>query len=174
MNRHSIFGRRVSVCFATSTLCSFSFITVMDPRISYMALREEFANDDDLAHHLEVSKERLQTYFKENYPSQAPTALSSVSSVSISSISSSSSPQKNYTARFQRKRTSPDELLEFWSLPQEDFEIIDPLQWWHSRRSQFPRLYHLARDIFSIPGMTFSLHFLEYIIILNHSAQDQL
>ena len=43
-----------------------------------------------------LSKERLQTYFKENYPSQAPTALSSISSVSISSISSSSSPQKNY------------------------------------------------------------------------------
>ena len=68
-----------------------------------MALREEFANDEDLVDHLEVSKEKLQTYFKENYPSQAPTALS----VSISSISSSSSsPQKNYT-RFQHKRTSP-------------------------------------------------------------------
>ena len=61
-------------------------------------------------------------------------SLSSIAPTSMSSISSSSessrSPQKNFTARFQRKRTSPDELLEFWSLPQEDFETIDPLQWW--------------------------------------------
>ena len=38
------------------------FIIVMDPHIPYMALREEFTNDKDLAHHLEVSKERLQTH----------------------------------------------------------------------------------------------------------------
>ena len=81
------------------------------------------------------------------------------------SISSSSgSPQKNFTARFQRKCTSPDELLEFWSLPQEDFETIDSLQWWLGRRAQFPRLYCLAqaRDIFSIPGMLLLFNFLRY------------
>ena len=129
-----------------------------------MALREEFANDEDLADHLEVSKEKLQTYFKENYPSQAPTAFSSVSISSISS--SSSSPQKNYT-RFQCKQTSPDELLEFWSLPQEDFKNIDPLQWWHSWHAEFPQLYYLACNLFSIPGMTFSRI---YIILLRISC----
>ena len=97
------------------------------------------------------------TYFNKNYPWQSNSSLSipgpslsSVVSTSMSSISSSSgSPQKNFTAGFQRKRTSPDELLEFWSLPQEDFETIDPLQWWLGRRAQFPWLYCLARDNFS-------------------------
>jgi hypothetical protein len=126
-------------------------------------LKDEFADDPDLANHLEDSKAKLQTYFKQNYsrlsnPSSSLSApsLSSVASTSMSSISSSSrssgSPQKNFTARFQRRHISPDELLEFWSLPQEDFETIDPLQWWLGRRVQFPQLYRLARDIFSIPG----------------------
>jgi hypothetical protein len=127
-------------------------------------LKDEFVDDMDLANHLEDAKAKLQTYFKQNYSRPSTTSnsssstrapsLSSVASTSTSSITSSShSPQKNFTARFQRKRTSPDELLEFWSLPQEDFETIDPLQWWLGRRAQFPQLYHLARDIFSIPGM---------------------
>jgi hypothetical protein len=121
-------------------------------------LKDEFADDPDLANHLEDSKTKLQSYFKQNYaqatnPLLSAPSLSSVASTSMSSISKpSGSPQKNFTARFQRKRTSPDELLEFWSLPQEDFETIDPLQWWLGRRAQFPQLYCLARDIFSIPG----------------------
>jgi hypothetical protein len=28
----------------------------------------------------------------------------------------------------------------------------DQVQWWHGRRAQFPQLYRLVRDIFSIPG----------------------
>ena len=63
------------------------------------------------------------------------------------------SPRKNFTARFtQRKRMPSDELLEYWHLPQEDFDMCDPLQWWHGRHSQFPNLSCLACDIFSIPG----------------------
>lgn len=147
-----------------------------------MALKDEFADDVDLAKYLEVSKAKLQTYFKQNYscpslqansslstPSLAGPSLSSVVSTSMSSISSpSGSPQKSLTARFQRKHTSPDELLEFWSLPQEDFEIIDPLQWWLGRRAQFPQLYRLARDIFSIPGML-----LYYFFFNTNFFQDQ-
>jgi len=63
-----------------------------------------------------------------------------------------SSPQKNYTARYHRKRAAVDELTEFWNMPQEDFETCNPVQWWQQRRAQFPNLYRLARDIFSIPG----------------------
>jgi len=44
------------------------------------------------------------------------------------------------------------ELTEFWNLPQEYFDTCDPLQWWHGRCAQFPQLYHLVCDIFSIPG----------------------
>ena len=79
-----------------------------------MALKDEFADDLDLANHLEDTKAKLQTYFKQNYSylsssSISASPLSSVASTSMSSISSSSgSPQNNFTARFQRKHTSPD------------------------------------------------------------------
>jgi hypothetical protein len=134
----------------------------LDPRISYSALKDEFADDDDLSSYLESSKSNLQAYFKEKYPRPSPESsplslapsLSSVSSSSSSSVLTAlGSPQKNFTARFRRKRAAPDELLEFWSSPQEDFDMVDPLQWWLGRRAQFPQLYCLARDIFSIPGM---------------------
>ena len=57
-----------------------------------------------------------------------------------------------HSIRFQRKRTPTDELTKFCNLPQEDFDTCDPLRWWHGRRAQFPQLYRLVRDIFSIPG----------------------
>jgi len=122
-------------------------------------MKDEFKNDSELAIHLETAKADLREYFKGNYlslqasvenPRQSLSATTPLSS--ITSSSSSGSPQKNFTARFQCKRTPTDELTEFWNLPQEDFETCDPLQWWHGRRAQFPQLYRLVRDIFSIPG----------------------
>ena len=46
-----------------------------------------------------------------------------------------------------------NELDEFYKLPQENFDSCKPLEWWLGRRSQFPNLYHLTHDLFSIPGM---------------------
>jgi hAT family C-terminal dimerisation region len=121
--------------------------------MSYSALKDEFENDFDLSSHLEISKDNLQQHYKEHYaPSESTPSLSQPSQPSLSATSNAS-PQKNFIARFNRKpRTSTDELLEFWSLPQEDFETCDPLHWWYGRRTQFPNLYRLVRDIFSIPG----------------------
>ena len=135
---------------------------VLDPRISYTALKDEFNDDPALTADLEASKSKLESYFKDNYMPRRPIPLSATtstlsicsdSSAATSSRTTSKSPQKNFTARFnQRKRTPSDELMEFWRLPQEDFDACDPLQWWHGRRSQFPNLSRLARDIFTIPG----------------------
>ena len=120
--------------------------------MSYSALKDEFEDDIDLSSHLDISKDDLHNYYKTNY-APAPPSLSQPSQPSISATSKAS-PQKNFIARFNRKpRTSTDELLEFWSLPQEDIETCDPLHWWYGRRAQFPNLYRLVRDIFSIPGM---------------------
>ena len=137
----------------------FSLFAVLDPCISYKAMKDEFKNDSDLATHLEMAKADLQEYFKVNYPSLQPSvesycqSLSATTSLSsITSSSSSGSPQKNFTARFQHKHTPTDELTKFWNLPQEDFDTCDPLQWWHSHHAQFPQLYRLVHDIFSIPG----------------------
>jgi hypothetical protein len=64
----------------------------------------------------------------------------------------SRSPKKNFTARFQQPRMPTDELLEFWDLKREDYELCDPIQWWLNHKSTFPKLYRLAMDILSIPG----------------------
>jgi hypothetical protein len=141
-------------------------ILVLDPRISYDALKEEFDDDFTMLNQLEDSKTKLRAHFNAKYMS-SPTSsgsaqLSSTPSSSMLSVTSdsthttsqtNSSPQKNYTARFQRKRAAVDELSEFWNLKQEDFEKCDPVQWWYGRRAQFPNLYRLVRDLFSIPGM---------------------
>lgn len=137
---------------------------VLDPRISYAGLKDDFKDDLDLSVHLETAKANLARYFKENYLSSQPSEPHPIplsSSASISSIAStashattatSASPQKNFTARFRRKHAARDELQEFWNLQQEEFETCDPLQWWLGRKAQFPNLYRLSRDIFSIPG----------------------
>jgi hypothetical protein len=48
-------------------------------------------------------------------------------------------------------------------MPQEDFENCNPVQWWHQRRAQFPNLYRLTRDIFSIPGICFLVIFVDTV-----------
>ena len=73
-------------------------------------------------------------------------------------LQTSNSPQKNYMARVQRKHVVADELSEFWNLGQEEFKTCNPVQWWYGWHEQFPNLYRLVRDIFSIPGMFLAYH----------------
>jgi hypothetical protein len=120
--------------------------------MSYSVLKDEFENDIDLSSHLEISKDNLHKHYKDHYAPSSSPSTSQPSSQPVSATSKAS-PQKNFISRLNRKpRTSTDELLEFWSLPQEDIENCDPLHWWYGRRAQFPNLYRLVRDIFSIPG----------------------
>ena len=101
---------------------------ILDPHMSYSVLKDEFENDLDLSSHLEISKDDLHKHYKENYAPSTP--LSQPSQPSIPATSASL--QKNFIARFNHMpRISTDELLEFCSLPQEDFERCDPLlHWW--------------------------------------------
>lgn len=144
---------------------------MLDPRISYEALKDEFEDDHDrtLLNQLEASKLALCSHFDTKYSSiQSPSRLSAMASSSMLSITSESntgSPTKNYTARFQQKCVASDELTEFWNLPQEDFQSCDPVRWWYGHRAQFPNLYHLARDILSIPGISFFFLFIFFIKI---------
>jgi len=133
-------------------------------------LKEEFDGDTTLLSQLEAAKLNLRSHFNIKYSlPQVPagsTRLSSTPSSSMLSVTSEStstasnatnSPQNNFTARFQRRRATVDELTEFWNLSQEDFQSCDPVKWWYGRRAQFPNLYRLARDILSIPGILFVL-----------------
>ena len=121
----------------------------------YEGLEEDFATDPDLLAHLAISKEQLQVFFDTNYaPRSRQTVSRQGSSTSVTSSGSHRSPQKvDFTKRYQKKdRVVVNELDEYFKLTREDFDTCEPLNWWHGRCSQFPQLYRLVIDIFSIPG----------------------
>lgn len=135
-------------------LTTISPFTVLDPRIMYQGLLDDFSSEPELQAHLESAKASLEKFYLVNYACAASTSSSISRSPSSSSVTSSGSPQKiNFTSRYQRKdRVSVNELEEYFKLSQEDFDTCEPLHWWRGRRSQFPNLYRLVCDIFSIPG----------------------
>jgi hypothetical protein len=117
---------------------------VLDPCISYEALKDEFNNDFTMLNQLDDSKTKLWAHFNAKYMSSltpsgssrlSSTPSSSMLSVTLDStpttLQTNSSPQKNYMARVQQKRTAVDELSEFWNLGQEDFKTCNPIQWWY-------------------------------------------
>jgi hypothetical protein len=130
--------------------CILKLNTVLDPQIGYEGLIADCGDDVTLRQHVEDTKDRLRQYYQDKYvtPIPAPAAQPAVTEIP------SGSPQKvNFTARYKKRpSTLKDELEEFHKLPQEDFEICDPIKWWAGRRSQFPNLSRLARDILAIPG----------------------
>jgi hypothetical protein len=133
----------------------------LDPRISYEGLKEDYSDDIDLLSSLDISKTMLQDHFRQQYTSNLARLDTLATSLNIpgpaASLSSQSTEKVDFMARYKAKNWAvADELEEYFKLPREDFETCDPLKWWAGRRAQFPKLYHLARDMFSIPG-TFTL-----------------
>ena len=127
---------------------------MLDPRISYETLRQEFADDSDTMAHINSCKEHLEQHYRQYY--QPHDSLGGAASQAMASGSTlvSGSPMKDYTARYKnRKRnTSTDEFVDYFSQPSVDWDC-DPIWWWAERKNQFPNLSKLARDIMSIPGM---------------------
>ena len=106
--------------------------------------------------HVEHAKDQLHQFYLDNY-AKMPTPLPAIQPVVTET---SGSPQKvNFTAWYKKHpSTLKDKLEEFYKLPQEDFNTCDPIQWWSGRRSQFPNLSRLARDILAMPGEFTSTH----------------
>jgi hypothetical protein len=129
-------------------------VLVLDPRISYEGLKVDYSDDLTLSDHLEDSKRNLFNYFDEHYMTlPSPTTPSLPPSAPVQALPTDGSPRKSFTARYRRKeKHNTNELEEYFKLPAEDFDTCNPIQWWVGRRSQFPRLYQLARDILCIPG----------------------
>jgi hypothetical protein len=49
--------------------------------------------------------------------------------------------------------TTQQEIDRFFALPPELYRNCpDPVKWWATHQSEFPRLAQMARDILSIPG----------------------
>jgi hypothetical protein len=117
-------------------------------------LKIDYADDPSLSNHLEDSKTSLFNYFDDHYATlHSPMPSSPPSTPTPALLPTDSSPKKSFTARYRRKeKYSTNELEEYFKLPAEDFDTCNPIQWWMGRRSQFPRLFQLARDVLCIPG----------------------
>ena len=132
---------------------------MLDPRISYEGLKEDYGKDADLLANLEKAKLALHTFYHNNYSSFMSSTNKSPSTTTP--ILQNGSPQKvDFTARYKRtNHRVSDELEDYFKLGQEDFDTCQPLDWWWGRRAQFPNLYRLAQDVLAIPGETFILLF---------------
>jgi hypothetical protein len=61
-----------------------------------------------------------------------------------------------------------DELDSYFDAPRIGLDA-DPVQWWYTRKAEYPRLYQLARDIMSIPGKI-ALHLRMLLSLTNFQA----
>ena len=129
-------------------------MTVLDPRIGYSGLKDDYFDDEELLDGLHKSKAALETHFNHSYAGQhsAPSITHAPHASNTTSMSRGSQTH-DFTARFRKRpQTLQNEVEEFFNLPPQDFQSCNPIQWWQSNRSRFPNLYCLARDILAIPG----------------------
>jgi len=129
---------------------------VLDPRISYDGLQEDYVGDPDLLEYLEDTTRDLRHHYYIHYADRVVQCASQQPHVRSHSSgpADASTSGVNFTERYKKKaedRGNRDELDEYFKLEREEWEI-DPLQWWVDRRGRFPNLYCLARDIMTIPG----------------------
>ncbi|KAF5347670.1 hypothetical protein D9758_013709 [Tetrapyrgos nigripes] len=83
------------------------------------------------------------------------TGLSVTQWVSPTFLSTVNSSQSSLSMiAFSAAQTSPqDELDKYFHFTSHPSKMtVDPLEWWHARRDQFPNLYCLACDVLCIPG----------------------
>ncbi|KAM4061668.1 reverse transcriptase (RNA-dependent DNA polymerase) [Hirsutella rhossiliensis] len=57
--------------------------------------------------------------------------------------------------RRRRARTVTElDLFQTRPIYVQDLDVADPLEWWHQHQLEYPVLYRMALDLFSIPGMS--------------------
>ena len=59
-----------------------------------------------------------------------------------------------HRARKKRKTASELDRYTEFSPTREEEQIVNPLAWWQGQKSNYPILYRMAMDIFSIPAMS--------------------
>ncbi|KAG6818745.1 hypothetical protein H0H92_002494, partial [Tricholoma furcatifolium] len=109
----------------------------------------DYADNSELLDYLENAKAELHTHFEQNYKCRLPTPTTHEPSGSVQSMADNA-PVVNFMARYRQAPRAPaNELDEYFKLSHEDIDTCDLIKWWHGRRSQFPNLFKLARDLFS-------------------------
>ena len=115
-------------CICISFVASISdliihTLAVLDPQISYGVMKADYVNDEALSEYLKDSKAKLVDYFNENYmklhgstPIQTPFPAQGTTTALTSG-----SPQKCFTAHYQRRENvTVNKLEEYFKLLPED------------------------------------------------------
>lgn len=58
------------------------------------------------------------------------------------------------TQRKKVKATSELDLFQTRPIYPQDLDVANPLEWWNQHQLEYPVLYRMALDLFSIPGMS--------------------
>lgn len=58
------------------------------------------------------------------------------------------------TRRKKAKAVSELDLFQTRPIYPQDLDVADPLEWWNRHQLEYPVLYRMAVDLFSIPGMS--------------------
>jgi hypothetical protein len=155
-HHHIIYGLLASVCFRSKPSQANTSL-VLDPRISYEGLKQDYESDPTLLQSLDEAKDDLYTEYTTHYaknPSQA-----SQDDTTASTAGPSSPSKFDFLGCYKRTCVSStsqikrelDKYFEMTAEP-EDMETCDILKWWKNWESTFPNLYNLVRDIHCIPG----------------------
>ncbi|ESK82481.1 ac transposase [Moniliophthora roreri MCA 2997] len=131
----------------------YVWVALLDPRISYVGLQDDFADDVILSDNLEDFKAQLHTFFNETYANHLPCNSFQESSASTNLALKGSPHKMNFTSYYTKKlQLETNELEEYFKLAPQDFDTTDPIDWWYHHHKVFPNLYCLARDLLAIPG----------------------
>lgn len=143
-----------------------NYLVVLDPRISFKSLAKDYEREPDLLADIHKSKSDMADFFKLEYPGSEESNTPSAPASALPPLADGS-PQKidflsRYTSTSTAGNVNRDELDEYYRITMQPVDFsVDPLEWWHARREQFPRLYRMTCDILCIPGnwlLSYSLY----------------
>jgi hypothetical protein len=88
-----------------------NFLSVLDPRISYAGLRNDYADDPDLVATAVLAKSSLQTHFEIYY---AQPEMDTTSSAATTAPDNVWSPVKNFTSRYAKQSINKESELDYY------------------------------------------------------------
>ncbi|KAF5318487.1 hypothetical protein D9619_010620 [Psilocybe cf. subviscida] len=124
----------------------YVWAALLDPRIMYEGLEDDWVHDSTMLNDLKKGKTKLEQFYTRHYaPSPAP-CPSCQAQARPSRITGTDCPSPE-----KKDRVPVNELEEFFKLSAEDFDTCKPLQWWLGRSAvAVERIFSGGQDTISL------------------------